>query len=179
MRQKGGKWLVRKHTVKEYYTEALLQLLKHKRMENITVSDLVRKSGCSRASFYRNYLSKDQILDEYLEKLLGEIFLRHPLSAENMREEVRCIFADIFEEKEALATLARAGQLSRIDQILYRETLSQIGQLGVLKNKYQPYFFAGAAGALIKAWIQFDFAENTDQITDIFFRSLAGYMSFS
>ncbi len=167
---------MKRHVVKEYYTGALLSLLRQKRLEEISVSALVEKSGCSRASFYRNYLSKEQILDEYLDELLGKIFLRHPLSPENMRTEVGRIFRDIYREKDALTTLSRAGQLDRIDQVLYRETLAQIGQLGVLHNKYQPYFFAGAAAALIKAWIQFDFSETAEQITEIFFQSLSGYM---
>ena len=58
----------------------------------------------------------------------------------------------------------------------YTQTLEQIQRLHVLNNKYPPYFFAGAASALIKAWIAFDFAESPEEITGVFFRSLAGYM---
>ena len=45
-------------------------------------------------------------------------------------------------------------------------------------NKYQPYFFAGAASALIKAWIEFVFSESPEEITAVFFQSLSGYMEY-
>ena len=64
---------MKRHVVKDYYTGAMLELLKRKPFSDITVSDLVRKSGASRASFYRNYESKEQIVDEYLEEIFGRI----------------------------------------------------------------------------------------------------------
>ena len=167
---------MKKHVVKEYYTDALFALLKKKALQDITVSDLVKKSGASRASFYRNYIYKEQIIEEWLDGVFGDILLRHPLNSDNMRTEVRSIFEDLLAHREKLSVLKNTGQLDEIDRFLYKETLAQINQLGVLHNKYQPYFFAGATSALIKAWIQFDFPETPEEMTDIFFRSLSGYM---
>lgn len=162
--------------VKQYYSQALFELLKKKTLQEISITDLVAKAGASRASFYRNYNSKEQIIEEYLETVFGDINRRHQFKAENMRSEVRSIFEDLYENRYTLSILSRAGQLDLIDCYLYRETLDQIQHLDVLNNKYQPYFFAGATSALIKAWIQFDFAESPKEMTEIFFRSLAGYM---
>ena len=167
---------MRKHIVKEYYTDALFELLKKKPLQDISVSDLVKKSGASRASFYRNYIYKEQIVEEWLDSVFGDILLRHPLNSGNMRTEVCCIFEEILNRREKLSVLKNTGQLDKIDRFLYKDTLAQIKQLGVLNNKYQPHFFAGATSALIKAWIEYDFAETPEEITDIFFRSLSGYM---
>ena len=167
---------MRKHVVKEYYTDALFALLKKKPLQDITVSDLVEKSGASRASFYRNYAYKEQIIEEWLDSVFGEILLRHQMSSDNMRTEVYCIFEELLAHREKLSVLKNTGLLDKIDQFMYKDTLAQINQLGVLNNKYQPYFFAGATSALIKAWIVFDFAENPGEMTDIFFQSLSGYM---
>lgn len=168
---------MKRHTVKDYYTEALFELLKKKPLAEITVSDLVKKSGASRASFYRNYLTKEQIIDEYLDAVFGDIYQNHPLSPAGMREEVCAVFRDLLAHKERLRVLKTAGLLDRIDRFLYRNTLAEIQRLGVLHNKYQPHFFAGATTALIKAWIEYDFAESPEEMTEIFFRSLAGYMT--
>lgn len=168
---------MKKHIVREYYTEALFELMKRKPLADITVSDLVKKSGASRASFYRNYISKEGILDEYLDEMIGNIMQRHPLTEENMREGVLAIFRDILSHREKLTIMKRAGQLERIDRAVYKSTVNQIKQLNVHNNKYQPYFFAGASAALIKAWIEFNFEESPEKMTEIFFHSLAGYMS--
>ena len=167
---------MKKHIVREYYTDALFALLKKHALPDITVSDLVKKSGASRASFYRNYVCKEQIIEEWLNDAFGEILSRHPLDSDNMRTEVCCIFEELLAHKEKLGVLKDAGQLDRIDRLLYDRTLAQINQLGVLNNKYQPYFFAGATSALIKAWVEFGFSETPEEITDIFFKSLSGYM---
>ncbi len=48
---------------KESIETALLFLLEKKELKQISVSELVRKAGVSRNAFYRNYKSKEEILD--------------------------------------------------------------------------------------------------------------------
>ncbi len=167
---------MRKHYVKELYTEALFELLKKVPYQDISVVDLVKKSGASRASFYRNYVSKDQIVEEYCEQVIGSIFDNHPISADNIRDQVCSIFKHIHEEKEKLILLKDSDLISRIDRYVFDGTINQINLNKVLNNRYQPYFFAGAATALIKAWVHYGFEESPEKMTDVFFRSLSGYM---
>ena len=115
-------------------------------------------------------------IEEYLQEVFVEISRRHKFTAENMVAETGSIFAKLYEHRAALSVLSKAGQLDLVDRFLYQETLDQILRLNVLNNKYQPYFFAGATSALIKAWIAFGFEESPEEMTDIFFHSLAGYM---
>lgn len=169
---------MKRHVVKDYYTRAMLELLKKKLFTEITVSDLVKKSGASRASFYRNYESKEQIIDEYLEQIFGAIIEKYPISSTNIREQVLHIFQEIYERKSDLEILKNAGLLDQMDQIILRDTVNEIQKNQVFNNKYQPYFFAGASSALIKAWVEFGFTESPKEMTRIFFASLSGYMSF-
>lgn len=167
---------MKKHYVKELYTDALFALLKKQAYQDISIVDLVKKSGASRASFYRNYISKDQIVEEYCEQVIGSIIDDYPISSANIREQVRSIFQRILDQKDKLILLRDADLLNRLDRYVFEGTLKQIHLNDVLNNRYQPYFFAGAASALIKAWVQYNFEESPDEITDIFLRSLAGYM---
>ena len=169
---------MRDHPVRIYYTEALLELLKRKPFPQISISDLVKKSGASRASFYRNYTCKEEIVEEYLADIFCNIFEKHPLDAHNMRNEVLQILSDIYSAREKLSILGKAGLLDSIDHFLYQETLAAIHKLGVWNNRYQPHFFAGATSAMIKAWIKYGFEEAPEQMREIFFRSLSGYMAF-
>ena len=53
---------------KESIETALLFLLEKKELKQISVSELVRKAGVSRNAFYRNYKSKEEILEAYYER---------------------------------------------------------------------------------------------------------------
>lgn len=63
--------------VKRSITSALIALAEKKPLSDITITELVKKAGVARASFYRNYTSKEDvllamvrgILDEFSQKL--------------------------------------------------------------------------------------------------------------
>lgn len=52
---------------KQWMVDALLQLLQTKQYADITIKDITDKAGVSRLTFYRNFESKDAILQTYYE----------------------------------------------------------------------------------------------------------------
>ena len=58
--------------VKECITTALLQMMENTPFEDIAITDLVKKAGVGRVSFYRNFKSKKDILAKHLVILLEE-----------------------------------------------------------------------------------------------------------
>ena len=52
---------------------SLLQLLEKKDFKKITISELVERAGVSRAAFYRNYGSKEEILKSIFESSIAKI----------------------------------------------------------------------------------------------------------
>ncbi len=52
--------------------EALLELLKTEKYEEITVKEIAANAGLSRRSFYRNFDSKDQVIQSYFSKIWSE-----------------------------------------------------------------------------------------------------------
>lgn len=55
--------------VTEHLTDALVALLRKKPLEEISVSELCTRAGVGRASFYRNYESKEEILTREIDRL--------------------------------------------------------------------------------------------------------------
>ena len=55
---------------RESICTALLELLKTNEFKKISISELVRKAGVSRQSFYRNYNTKEDIVLE-IERTIG------------------------------------------------------------------------------------------------------------
>ena len=58
--------------VVECLTTALLDLMKKKPFSLINISELCERAGVSRASFYRNFNSKEDILLAFLKRIMDE-----------------------------------------------------------------------------------------------------------
>ena len=49
--------------------EALIQLMERKPFKSITITDIAERAGVSRLTFYRNYDSKEAVLEAYFDQL--------------------------------------------------------------------------------------------------------------
>lgn len=58
--------------IKECITNALIKQMKIKPFHKITITDLVKVAGVSRVSFYRNFKSKQDVLEKHLIILIQE-----------------------------------------------------------------------------------------------------------
>jgi AcrR family transcriptional regulator len=101
LRKTGGNKQVQR--TRSWIFEAIVLLMDEKPYGKITVSDICEKAGIARATFYRYYNDKDDIVFEYLSKSLN-------ISAEKTAEknsETRCIilafnFNYMIEHRKAL-----------------------------------------------------------------------------
>lgn len=59
--------------VKECIQTALINLIREKQYDEISITDIVKEAGVSRSSYYRNFNSKDCILDFLLERIATSI----------------------------------------------------------------------------------------------------------
>ena len=58
--------------IKECITQALLKLMNKKSITNISVTELVKQAGVARVSFYRNFASKEDVIEQRLIALIRE-----------------------------------------------------------------------------------------------------------
>lgn len=59
---------------RESLETAFIYLLEKKELAKISISELVSKAGVSRSAFYRNYHSKEQMLEEIFDRVIRRIF---------------------------------------------------------------------------------------------------------
>lgn len=97
---------------KECMVTALVALMKEKRYENISVSDIARRAGVSRMAYYRNYTSKDDILNKYMEEVGRAIHktLSEQNSAGHSFEYFRCLFEELGQHHEIGVAALRANR---------------------------------------------------------------------
>ncbi|MGN0629336.1 MAG: TetR/AcrR family transcriptional regulator [Oscillospiraceae bacterium] len=73
--------------VQEWMAKALIELMKTQSYDSITVTEIAERAGVSRMTYYRNYVSKDNILISYC-RYLSELF------AKKMRDKKDIISED-------------------------------------------------------------------------------------
>ena len=61
---------------KECLYTALLLLMEKKPYEDITITEIAKKAGVSRMSYYRLYKSKDDILEQYADEVFRNLLNR-------------------------------------------------------------------------------------------------------
>ena len=62
------------YMMKEYITEALLQLIKKKNFEKLTIEEITDRAGVNRSTYYRNFKSKEMIVQFYFDNILFKFF---------------------------------------------------------------------------------------------------------
>lgn len=163
--------------VNSYITEAVFDLLEKKEFQQITVQDIVGRAGVCRASFYRNFFTIPDVIDQFLDDLFARAYPRQSMDADNMEHCILAFFQTAQEHRREMRLLLKRGLIDRVNVAVFRQTLSQIESLGIMKNKYQPHYFSGAAAATLCAWIKNDFDESPEKMTALFLELLSGYLT--
>ena len=96
---------------KECIQIALLQLLKENTFEKITITAIIERAGVSRAGFYRNYSSKEKVLEDIVislsEKLVS--FFKDEFSLTNPQQWLIKLFQEIYNSSKFFRVLIEAN----------------------------------------------------------------------
>lgn len=95
---------------KKWLVASLLQLMKEKPFDKITISEITDKADLDRSTFYRNFDSKEDLLRLYIDDIAKE-YVNRLIRIENVdMEKVADIFLSIMQEhEEFIITLKKHG----------------------------------------------------------------------
>lgn len=101
---------VRNKIVVESITIALMQLMEKKSFEDISITEITKRAGVGRVSFYRNFESKEDVLRKYLGDITDQFMesrktLRHE---SNFTEYITDLFTHLYQYKELGTLLLKA-----------------------------------------------------------------------
>lgn len=153
--------------VTEHLKNALLKLLSEKPISDISVSELVETAEVGRASFYRNYEQKEDILRAYIDELFHEwINEWHEKEGEPLSEQIRIMIAHFEKYRDFYKLLNSRG-------LTYLLKDAVIGLCGPKPEyeKVQAYasaFFAYTLYGWIDVWFQRGMQESADEIAEMF-----------
>lgn len=151
----------------EHLTQSLLTLLENNSIEDISISELCDGAGIGRASFYRNFNSKEDILRAYINKLFDgwksdwEKNNSLPLSAG---------IGMIFEHFEQHQTFYRLLNERRLIYLL-KDVILEIMELKPDLPKREAYAKAFVAYSLygwVEVWFQRGMQESAEEMKGLF-----------
>lgn len=163
---------MRERSVTTDITDALFELLKTKELSKITVTELIKKAGVCRASFYRNFYLTEDVIRQYGTAIYEEINRKIPLNLNGIYEHILAVNTYLFSERERLMLIERRGLYHLLEEPILQQCMYQIQRLDVRDNRYQAEFYAGATTQLLRAWVRNDCAESPDEITRIIYTLL-------
>ncbi len=150
-----------------HITDAMLDLLTEKPINDISISELVDKAQVGRASFYRNFNSKEDILKAYLDKIFGEWSDEWQKNTNDpLSEQLRRMILHFARNRSFYELLNQRGLI-----YLLKDTIISTMGLNPESEKSEAYMKAFAAYALygwIETWFQRGMKESADEIAELF-----------
>lgn len=150
---------------RECLQKALISLMKEKPFEGISVTELVRRSGVSRQSFYRNYTSKEEILSDMWKSLCRKI--TETVSGWKYKADTRQWYYDLFvflkENGSAIELLIQANLHIREGMpALYNLFPSEAAE-----ERYHLIAYEGALKGVIREWFQRGMREEISYMAEL------------
>ena len=167
MKQKGDICIMKEKKVADYITDAVFELLKSKKLENITTTEIIKKAGVCRSSFYRNFYLPEDVIRQYGITLFDEVDRKIIIEQEGIREHIYTVNVHLWSHRERLTLLENRGLFHLLEEPIMNHCMLQIQRLGVQNNRYYAAYHAGATIQLIRAWIHNGFEESPQEITGL------------
>lgn len=149
--------------VEQKLADTLIELLRNKELQDISVRELCDKAGVGRASFYRHFQNKEDILDRHARSLIKEWTKEFESSPNTKPWEVfQSLFCHIKKYQTFYEVLHKTGR----DTILRTSLREKIGWTKNLSNAdaYQKIFFADGISGWIEEWIERGMKESPDKL---------------
>ena len=143
--------------------EATVSLMQTKEYDKITVSDIAKKAGVSRMTYYHYYNSKLEALKDYLQEIISQYLTenRKYHAHELFREYNHVLFSLKFFDKYSLffLTMTHAGMYSIMIDAVNEFMLMHLPEESY-DYKYELFYYSGA---LLNIFIRWE--EDGKQIT--------------
>ena len=168
--------------------EALLQLMKKKNYTEISVGEIAARAGVHRATFYRHFTSKDDVLRCCLSRMLKEAKGNRELLRTDFAAFIRPVFQSFYENKTQMLLINQAGLSGQLLDVLkdyFRfdvipdivtdgpeeetGTESGAGEARASTNieKYRMAYRIGGIYSCLLLWFSHDMRETPEEMTRI------------
>ena len=151
--------------IKSCITDALIQLMQKKPFEEITITELTQTAGVGRASFYRNFKSKQDVLAQHLSDLLVE--WGKDFEAKGNKDYFNeSLFRHFYKHRDVYLLLYQQG----LSNLIY-DSIRQAFKFDESSNNVERYVkstFAGLIFGMVDEWMRQGMQESPEQLLFLF-----------
>ncbi|MGT2932756.1 TetR family transcriptional regulator [Streptococcus catagoni] len=174
----------RQRNTKKQMQKALIELLEQKDFEAITTSELCLKAGINRGTFYLHYQDKYDMLDQFKNDILDQLFTILDdqsiyTDTEKILEKTLWAIKDNFTFIAAMSKSTYINFNQTMKDFIYKVLLTITDHKKILNNYYGiPYHYGlevylSSIVAIISLWIENDGIESPRQITDYILKTVS------
>ena len=149
-------------------SQALIELLEENEYEDISIQDIVDKAGFSRMAYYRNFKSKDEVIDYALDNAFNTFVKETKITYRGMGPElfVETIFR-WFSTNEMLSLTKKLLKRGLIGHMYFQFVKRVQGGFIPNQNHYVYDYIGGGIFAVFISWVIGGLKETPEEMAKI------------
>ncbi len=160
---------MKQNEIDKNITNALLSLMEEEDYDSITVTDIVKRAGTSRVTYYRHFTSKEDVILHFFEMTKARFVDQITINGNEIPSDnslaIMALFLYFKANIKANKCLRKAGLDGELLKFLSNEFLEN---LPVKLDKYVAYFVAGALYNVLINWLDNDCQDSIEEISKPF-----------
>ena len=168
MKQSKGECIImdnsekNKHVTREI-TNAMLELLEEKDINEISISEITSKAQVGRVSFYRNYKNKEEILERYVFSIVKKWKNENETENTLPNDLLKKLFEHIIEYKQ-FYTMLYQKNLFHIFRDVLKDTITSKKESLSNIEAYATAFISYGIYGWIEEWLARGMKESAEEI---------------
>lgn len=156
--------------LKECLSDALIQLMREKDFEKISIKEIADTAGVGRATWFRNYTSKNEALTFKFVQVWNRWADEHAIAVRDRFDlsNAKNFFQFNYEIKHILEIVYTSNMQSAIYDAFYQVMMPQYGANA--KECYQARFYSYGLFGLLDEWIKRGFKESVEEMVIFFYQ---------
>lgn len=161
---------------KKYITTALFKLMNENDYNNISITDIAKKAGVSRITYYRCFNSKDDIIKQYFYLKMEDYntsLVYKPRSKEDYYDVIINVLKRMKENKEVFKLLLKAN-LENLFLDFLNEGFKEDFKDMEIDNSFLSYCYSGMYYNVTIAWVKEDCLTPTKTVAEAIYKVIFG-----
>ena len=155
----------RELSVAQYITNSLFELMKVKPYNDISITEITDKANVNRVSFYRNFTSKEDIIDKWIKSTTQNFLSKSDISYQ--KDSTLDYFTKLFTHLEKYKTEAMLIYNANLFNLLKNEFDNNLINLHKKEySNYKSYFLAGGIFNVYYFWLINGCKETPHQVAE-------------
>lgn len=159
--------------------KTLIQLMKSKELDDITITELVKKANVSRMTFYKYYKSKKEVLSDYMYEIVNE-YIKETREREDIGSfpEFKriCHCFEFFKQYSPFMIILINSNMYSVIINAVNDYMDTYVLPTSRYSRYELYYYAGALCNIYIKWLESGMQEAPEEIAKMVYKKSPYYI---